>query len=240
MQLAASGAGEAAGEPPDCTLFLHVPRTSPDEKKRFFQRILAALQSDRPVAIGDVVWQPVSGGPDPELIEFLQQNQVAHLVRAFASWNTAGNTLGTVIPQAAMEYVLRRVLSGRDPAIMEAGLRANAEFLLHRYINDWGYHDKVRMPAYEYIRKELRGSTLELTAKQYLQADALVRREMSRIAQEFFADHFAGKSLPVPGHSERSMRLESLQDLQVRLPWPRPFEVEIRFRLSTRFLNAAR
>jgi hypothetical protein len=252
MQLAASGAVEAAPKAVDCRLFLHVPKTTPDEKRIFLQKLLAALREGVPVAIADIVWEPVHGGPDPELIEFLEANQVAHLVRAFASWNTAGNTLGTVIPQANMDVVLRQVLSKGDPGICESGLRANLEFLLHRYVNDWGYHDKVRMPAYAFIRDQLKGSTLELTADQYKKADAWVRDELVQVIRQFFSRNFAGKSLKVPGAPARLMRIDALDNLQARLgaparlmridaldnlqarlPWPRPFEVEIRFQLRT-------
>jgi hypothetical protein len=195
--------------------------------------MLEALRSGQPVAVADVVWEPIHGGPDPALIDFLTVNKASHLVRAFASWNTAGNTLGTVIPHANMDVVLRQILSKGRPEGAEAGLRANLEFLLHRYVNDWGYHDKVRMPAYQFVRNELKGTTLELTAEQYLRVDQMVRDEMTRIIRDFFAGNFQGMSSPVPGSRNRFLRIDSLEDLAIRLPWPRPFEVAIRFRLRT-------
>jgi hypothetical protein len=233
LQISASGASEAGNQPADYTLFLHVPKTTLEEKQRFLDRMLEALRGGQQVAVADVVWEPIHGGPDPALIDFLTVNKSSHLVRAFASWNTAGNTLGTVIPHANMDVVLRQILSKGRPEGAEAGLRANLEFLLHRYVNDWGYHDKVRMPAYQFVRNELKGTTLELTAEQYLRVDQMVRDEMTRIIRDFFAGNFQGMSSPVPGSRNRFLRIDSLEDLAIRLPWPRPFEVAIRFRLRT-------
>jgi hypothetical protein len=89
------------------------------------------------------------------------------------------------------------------------------------------------MPAYEFVRNELKGTTLELTAEQYPRVDQMVRDEMTRIIRDFFVANFQGMSSPVPGSRNRFLRIDSLEDLAIRLPWPRPFEVAIRFRLRT-------
>jgi len=78
------------------------PRRSPEE---FVRALLEALASGRPVAVADVAFVNAS---DLILGDLLRQHpQVAGLA-AYGGWNTAGNTLGTVLAAAMIRILALR------------------------------------------------------------------------------------------------------------------------------------
>ncbi len=91
-----------------------------------------------PVALADVAYP---NGGDPLLTELLLAPEcplTLGTLAAYGAWNTAGNTLGVVVAQAACAGLM-----GNDPA------RAAAQtvFLAHRFLEDWGYQSVVRREA---------------------------------------------------------------------------------------------
>jgi hypothetical protein len=91
-----------------------------------------------PVALADVAYP---NGSDPLLTELLLAEAsplASGRLAAYGAWNTAGNTLGVVVAQAACSLLI-----GDDPA------RAYAQrvFLAHRFLEDWGYQAVIRRDA---------------------------------------------------------------------------------------------
>src|SRR6185369_11117255 len=90
---------------------------------------------------------------------------------AFAGWNTAGNTIGTAVPHACVYLLAKRLDNnalGRETA--------QRVFLLHRLVNDYGYHKYVRPVAYQ-IADEEPGATRE---EAYGQAFANLQNWVAR------------------------------------------------------------
>jgi len=106
---------------------------------RTFFRTLAGFQAEgRPVALGDVTYP---NGSDPLALEMLLDPAEAldpSRLAAYGAWNTAGNTLGTVVAQAVCSLFINN-----DPA----RAHAQAHFLAHRFLEDWGYQAIVRKSA---------------------------------------------------------------------------------------------
>lgn len=89
-------------------------------------QIAGWLDEGRRVAVADVAFP---NGAEPALVELLfEHTDVSRLV-AFGGWNTAGNTLGTVLGAACVP--------GDDD-------RARQIALSHRLLEDWGYQSAVR------------------------------------------------------------------------------------------------
>ncbi len=94
--------------------------------KAAIQRIKQALESGQRVAVADVAYP---NGADPILIEqLLHEIPIAQLA-AYGAWNTAGNTLGSVLAAATVPV--------RDEA-------ARRLYLAHRFLEDWGYQHLIR------------------------------------------------------------------------------------------------
>ena len=90
------------------------------------------------VALADVAYP---NGSDPLLAELLLAPDAPLApgrLAAYGAWNTAGNTLGVVVAQAACALLI-----GDDTD------RAQAQrvFLAHRFLEDWGYQTVTRRQA---------------------------------------------------------------------------------------------
>jgi hypothetical protein len=106
---------------------MQTPRRSPEE---FCRAVVEALRAGKNVAIADVAF--VNGS---DLIlgqQLVRLPEIARLA-AYGSWNTAGNTLGTVLAQASIFSVAQK--SGLTPAQQKAHL----EFLFLRFLDDYCY-----------------------------------------------------------------------------------------------------
>src|SRR5205085_938466 len=109
-----------------------------------FQRLGEWQKAGRTVAIGDVAYP---NGADPIAMEILlsPDSPVASAkLASYGGWNTAGNTLGTVVAQAVCYLFI-----GNDPVRQEA----QAACLTHRFLEDYGYQAVVRREARAFCQK---------------------------------------------------------------------------------------
>ena len=90
------------------------------------QRAAKAMRNGQRVAVADVAYP---NGSDPILLELMfAQMPIAELA-AYGAWNTAGNTIGSVLAAACI------------PVVDD---EARRRFLAHRFLEDWGYQHVVR------------------------------------------------------------------------------------------------
>ncbi|MGW5349773.1 DUF4127 family protein [Streptomyces sp. NPDC004031] len=157
VPVAATAAGQlhAAGAVPlppgapagvrDAVLLVHTPvpggdwAVSPpgstDERaaRAVADRAVALLNAGARVAVADCA-QP--NGADPALVAALGEAGVLERLTAYAGWNTAGNTLGTVSAHLVAAVSAER--AGR------LDVPAHQRLLLHRLVEDWGWMSHVR------------------------------------------------------------------------------------------------
>jgi hypothetical protein len=109
---------------------------------------------------------------------------------AYGAWNTAGNTIGTALAQACLG---------------EQRTREQQQFLLHRWVEDWGYQREVRAA----IRARYAPGG-EPPADEW----PSVAHDVEQMLNAFIETlpGFAGKWRITPG--------------SVRFPWGRTFEVD--------------
>jgi hypothetical protein len=153
------------------------------------------LAAGQAVALADVAYP---NGADPALIERLCASVDLPELAGYGAWNTAGNTIGTLIAQ-----VCAAQLGGA------AGKAANERFLLHRLVEDWGYQQRVRaeVRAWLYAEHGVREPhTPALTAQTIARIEAGLNAAINDLPG------FAGRYRIAPG--------------SVRLPWGRMFEVD--------------
>ncbi|MDX2162198.1 MAG: DUF4127 family protein [bacterium] len=105
----------------------------------FTHQIREWIDAGRRVIVADVAYP---NGSDPALIDLLRERVNLPRLAAYGAWNTAGNTIGTALAQgAALMMGMAVDASPEQRAAME---EAQARFLLHRFIEDWGYQHLVR------------------------------------------------------------------------------------------------
>jgi hypothetical protein len=235
---AAGGVVVKDNEPADYRLYVNAPATERAEFNTFVGKLLAELKLRRSVALADLLFPPPHhSGADERLIEVLKREKLFDAFVGYAAWNTAGNTLGTAIPAANLRVFFREKLND----LAERGARAETahlEFLLHRYIGDYLYHDVVRPVVNDNLRKSANDGTVtyELTPEKYAEANREVAERLRAEAEKFFAEHFQGKTYTYSyqGRKAHSFSLSAMKDLNIYLPWSRTFEVVVEYKLEVR------
>jgi hypothetical protein len=221
----------------DLVLYMNAPKRTSAELKSLVAKLTRAVEAGRPVALADTAaFARGSGGSDPDLIKELRKNKLMDRLAAYASLNTTENTVSTALSQATMYVLYKKFLSDTVERAAR-GARAQKEFLLQRYINDYGYHDLVRPKIYQFVERELKAQTDELDAGAHGKANLRVKQELEKVARELFNEHFQGRVYALSSaagaepSSKKSLRIDGLENLNATLPWPRPFEVRIEFTL---------
>ena len=152
------------------------------------------------VAIADVAYP---NGADPALIALLQDELDVSALTAYGAWNTAGNTIGTVLAQASTARLINSA----------AGQAAQDVFLLHRFVEDWGYQHIVRAEVRAWLKANY-GTTEPDDATR---AATLARIEIGLNTLMAHLPGFAGRYRLIPGSTT--------------LPWGRTFEVDFALEL---------
>lgn len=182
------------------------PQRSPEE---FIRALLSGLEGGHPVAIADVMC--VNGS---DLIlgdQLVRYSQIASL-SAYGGWNTAGNTLGTVLAQSMIH-----ILATRQSSLPEQE-QAHLEFLFLRFLDDYYYQARERTRAFledlPTLGLPLRDEHLEDEEKA-ARLEEYVRTRMLRAAREL-------EQVFV-----RSGKVKQVQVENIHLPWQRLFEVSM-------------
>ncbi len=205
-QVTAVGAQQTLGQA-DVVLVVHAP--DPERHDMFnglpptehanpveltVEAVRDALGSDQHVALADVRF---SNGCDPALVRRLVEEGLLERLTSFGGWNTAGNTLGSVIAVAVAATV-----SEKSETLDRQALR---QALITRVLDDYGYQSVIR-PA-------ISGT---LFADQFPTED---RAELERAEKEIHTrlSHLLKTELPFEGWTITSLSL----------PWRRSFEVKL-------------
>jgi hypothetical protein len=201
QHLKAAGCLAVVGPKPATILWVHTPCASPEVGKAA-DAIGKLLDAGRLVALADVRFP---NGSDPELMEALAAQGVLGRLAAVAAWNTAGNTLGTTIAHLSAWLAAHR----KGPT--QEQIQAQQDFLWERLVDDWGYQRLLR----GVIEKELRDQGL----------DPLNLGEKKEFVEQQIASRLSDWAADL--HT-RSGWGGALPQLEIHLPWPRTFEVEVR------------
>jgi hypothetical protein len=148
-----------------------------------------------PVVVADVAYP---NGADPALIDAIRHSVNLTALASYGAWNTAGNTIGTALAHGCAALLARSA----------AQHEAHERFLLHHFVEGWGYQQVVRRAA--------RARHLEATGRPDLAPDevAAMQSWIEPRLDALIGDlpGFAGRWRITPGST--------------RLPWRRFFEVD--------------
>jgi hypothetical protein len=174
--------------------------------EEFVRAIGVALESRLPVALADVAFV---NGSDLLLGQRLLQAQLAPRLAAYAGWNTAGNTLGTVLAQAVLAILMQR----GTPTHEQQG--AQAAFLFRRYLDDYFYQAVERTHLmFEDLPALGLAPGMERLPDEDLEAVTMrLRKRLSAAAGEL-RDCFVQAGL-----------VRDVSISKIGLPWQRLFEI---------------
>jgi hypothetical protein len=159
------------------------------------------VQARQPVIIADVAYP---NGADPALFDLLREQIDLPKLAAYGGWNTAGNTIGTALAHGCAARL----------ATTEAQQQAHETFLLHRYLEDWGYQQIVRQQARDWLLSETGEDEPTLVNLSAITTwiETHLRARLDELTR------FAKRYEIVPG--------------SVRLPWSRLFEVDFEMKVK--------
>jgi len=240
-QLRASGATVAGpNEDFDYSLYVNTPDpdqyNTPDPDQYSLDAFLGSLESEVdqgfPVAVADTNLGK-GGIADPRLFDVLTKEGRSARLLAYAGWNTAGNTMGTTIPAANIYLLARR--QRVEPLVREIGLRT---FVLHRLVNDFEYHNfvrpvayAIRPVAYAMIDAFPNASREETYGDEFDQVNATVQQDLGKRLDARFKNQMLGTRFFA---GNQQYEVVALEDVEISLPWPRAYEVQLDFRLVVR------
>ena len=167
-----------------------------EQMLQFAKQITIAIEQNQRVALCDAAFP---NGADDALMQILDKQNLLGKLCAFAAWNTASNSLGTVIAQCV-------AFAASD--FDQVGF--NQHFVLDRILDDWVYQTRLR-PQMEKRARMAEFSPLNLgDFEEELQKQT--EREMKGYAQLIAQRHFQ----------------RQLKQCHVIFPWGRTFEVEVK------------
>lgn len=229
-------ASSTCDEEPDFELFVNAPvgGSQHDEKDQarearreklqpWLDVLQSTVESGRAVALCDVAFP---NGADNLVMSELEKRRLLGKLAVFAAWNTAGNTTGTVLAQCAALKKAREENADAAQDGSQDGSQAAARaasrtaelsqrFVFERMLDDWFYQAKVRARV-ERAARERGVSPLRMDERDNEGCESQTRRELQSFAQMLAARQFSAP----------------LERCDVRLPWRRTFEVDVRAALG--------
>lgn len=166
---------------------------------------------DLPVAVADVCFPNAS---DSALIEYMFQAVELPSLYGYAGWNTTGNTIGTTLSLSGARWYLEQYGD-------EEGLKNFIEFLIGRFLDEWGYQGNARQDLYHYIQEDLKVSPMDVE-EQY-EAANLKLKELMMPYCERVEQVFQDREIL---HRKEGYRIGQIS-IQVDLPWNRAFECRV-------------
>ncbi len=163
---------------------------------------------------------------DQTLLPYLRQNNTpVYNLLAYAGWNTASNSTGTAITQAAL------VLRGRkttDPESVITRESSRVAFIASRLLDDW-YYQKVYRPA---LNEFLLSKGIDPYALHHFRQPITNRisHQMDNAYLELIFWGWRNAVLTLP-HAEYPRLAIAGWNLHTSLPWDRTFEISVKAQL---------
>jgi hypothetical protein len=234
FQLTAAGASESTRgtSSPDLDLFVFASRHDAGAPRAFAADVVSAVEGGARAIVADVDPKGDVQGGAAAFTEPLLAAEVFPKLYGYASWNTAGNTLGTAIPHGVLAWAGARLAARCTSPAWSALAAAQATFMLHRLVNDYAYQGVLR-PAINADLRQSGGSALSLSSHAPEVASRIQEALAPKLAD--YARQFTSRTYGLPAQRPTDVRVQvgAPRDLRVRLPWDRTFEAMITFDVPT-------
>ncbi|WP_247236564.1 DUF4127 family protein [Telluribacter sp. SYSU D00476] len=227
----ATGAQEVESEQEaDILFYVYTSRLEEGRSESFAREIENKIGQGRQVIVADI--DPVGDvqGGDPQFMLALMKRNLFPRLNGFASWNTAGNTIGTALPHGVVfSLATQKLLSRKELA--SRIWSAQHWFLIHRVMDDYYFHTLVREKTNAYLDQRKRSSVI-MSDEKTRQAQVYSQKQMDTYFKDFTRQYLrtvnASRQIPV--------RCQIPSEMQFSLPWNRMFEADIHFDITCKAL----
>ena len=204
----------------------------------FAARIASDVEAGRRAIVADVDPKGDVQGASVAFTDALLAAQAYRSLFGYASWNTAGNTLGTAIPHGLLAWAGARLAMQCSSPAFTALAAAQATFLLHRLVNDYAYQGVLRPVVNGELRQAGRDA---LWLKAHApEVEVRIQEALAPKLAEYARQFTPAYVLPSPGPTDVVVQVGDPRDLNVRLPWGRTFEAAITFDVPVKALGDGR
>ncbi len=227
FHIKATGAQEVENEREADLLFcVYASRFEAGRAESFASEIEESIKRGKRVIVADIDPKGDVQGGDPKFTHELGKRNVFPDLNGYASWNTAGNTIGTTLPQGVIFALAQaKLLESKDAA--NRIWTAQNWFTFHRILDDFYYHNLVRAEAKNFIAQN-KWSALRLNDEATHAVEEFSRKLMLVSFSELSGIYFRGNKSGL----QKNVHCEKPSDLSFDLPWNRTFEAEISFQLQ--------
>lgn len=185
------------------------------------QEIQSLLEANHNVALVDL---SEHFAPDETILPVLMQNsaRINQLI-AYSGWNTASNSIGTAIAQAAIFTAERK--KAAFPAELFTLYRQNLKFLTNRFLEDYFYLKE----SIDAINKNLKKENTDVYdfKERRLWANTILKAEMIQKTLSFKNSVSFNRPVKITeGNQVTEAKLTGLSAV-VSYPWERTFEIKI-------------
>jgi len=223
FHIRATGSREVDNErDADVLFYVYTSRFEGSRAGPFAGEIESKLRQGARVIVADIDPRGDVQGGDAAFTKALESRQLLARLNGYASWNTAGNTIGTALPQGVIFAVAQTKLL-TNKSLTNRIRTAQHWFTLHRVVDDFYYHNLIRKQANEFARQVRRSSNV-MTDEMTQQVEAYCLNRLQPAFRQLVNHYFADSS--------QTVRCKEPANLRFDLPWNRTFEAEIDFDLT--------
>ena len=229
FHIKAVGGRETTDEKKADVLFdVYASRFEKKSADRFVAEIKDQIARNKQVIVADIDPKGDVQGGDVTFTKSLADKDLLSKINSYAAWNTAGNTIGTTLPQGVIFALAKAKLMKSDAAETRI-LTAENWFTFHRVLDDYYFHNIVRAKAKNYI-KENNWNAFRLSDEATVKVENYSLNLLKDSFTELSKDYFGANSPNVDGN----LTCEKPSNLTFDLPWNRTFEADINFDLQCR------
>lgn len=228
FHIKAVGGREVADEKKaDLLFYVYASRFEKENAQKFAAEIENKINANKQIIVADVDPKGDVQGGDVTFAKLLAEKGLLPRLNSYAAWNTAGNTIGTTLPQGAIFALAKaKLLKSNDAKIRI--LTAQNWFTFHRVLDDYYFHNIVRAKAKSFIA-ENKWSALRLSDDATEKVENYSLNLLNQNFRELSGDYF-NKNLAF----SNDLICAAPTNLTFDLPWNRTFEAEINFDLQCR------
>ncbi|HVF47844.1 MAG TPA: DUF4127 family protein [Pyrinomonadaceae bacterium] len=227
FHIKATGSREVESEKDaDILFYVYASRYEPGRAISFADEIDNKIEQGSRVIVADIDPKGDVQGGDLSFTRELERRALLAELNSYASWNTAGNTIGTTLPQGVI-FALATAKLMRSKDASDRIWTAQNWFTFHRVLDDYYYHNEVRAKAREFILKN-KWTTVRLSDEATRTVEDFSSSLMLTAFESLSRSYFALRKTS----RQRNVRCEGPRKMSFDLPWNRTFEAEIDFDLK--------
>lgn len=242
--IASAGAQPAGHGRGDLRLFVYGSRhETSDRAEPFAKEIDRFVTAGGRAVVVDIDTNGDVQGASLPFTEALRARLLFPRLFGYASWNTAGNTIGTALPQGILFALATDRLAPKDPEVARRVAEAQIKFLLHRLVTDFLYQGLLRRQVIEEVVTPRGMNPLRLEPGHQASVEQYLIGELKPLAQDLASDFARAPLRLAVANGPRTIppiELRDIRDVQLSLPWGRTFEAEIDFKVDAAVSEAPR